>query len=436
MYEFHPYYTNDGSVGLYNESFNDIYHSATGALSEAYEKFIYPIDFDILLSKQQIKILDICYGIGYNSKSFLNFLLENFLKKISHSNHNIVQIYTNNINNKLSAYNDKIYSDNDESFKNIKKLNHVIYNEQLYSDKMIPNVSVTAVDNDKILAYLSPFIKTGEKHNKNKNINFEYHEIDKFLDKNNNNNFPKINKLINYLIFDKLLLKNNDFLTSNEVDEIINNNIYKQYFDSEIMGLYCYYKSKTGSLNHISSYKSFLHNIYYKHVSNNYKRCLKTYKLEDISFDIIVDDARHYILNNCNKYNVIFLDAFTPSKCPCLWSYEFLLQLYNNLEPDGMLLTYSTSAAVRGAMLEAGLYIGNIKSQKNCKIIGTIASNSKHLIKEPLSEYDLGLIKTRAGIFYRDKNLTGQNEAIIAARKNEVANSTRITTSQYKKQKR
>ena len=41
MSEFQPYYTNDGSVGLYSENYNDIYHSVSGALTEAYEKFIY-----------------------------------------------------------------------------------------------------------------------------------------------------------------------------------------------------------------------------------------------------------------------------------------------------------------------------------------------------------------------------------------------------------
>ena len=55
MYEFHPYFTNDGSVGLFNTDFDDIYHSATGALTEAYEKLIYPVDFDSLLKKKWIK---------------------------------------------------------------------------------------------------------------------------------------------------------------------------------------------------------------------------------------------------------------------------------------------------------------------------------------------------------------------------------------------
>lgn len=82
MYEFHPYFTNDGSVGLYSPEFNDIYHSATGALTEAYEKFILPVDMKNLLKKDSIKVLDICYGIGYNSKSFLNFIFGKiFFKK-------------------------------------------------------------------------------------------------------------------------------------------------------------------------------------------------------------------------------------------------------------------------------------------------------------------------------------------------------------------
>ena len=51
MYEFLPYITADGSVGLFNNKVNDIYHSATGALSEAYDKFISPIDFDNLIKK-------------------------------------------------------------------------------------------------------------------------------------------------------------------------------------------------------------------------------------------------------------------------------------------------------------------------------------------------------------------------------------------------
>ena len=84
-------------------------------------------------------------------------------------------------------------------------------------------------------------------------------------------------------------------------------------------------------------------------------------------------------------------------------------------------------------MLEAGFHIGNIYNERENKFTGTVATKDKSLIKYNLSEFDLGLLKTTAGIFYRDENLTAQNEAIFEARQNEVKNSDRISTSQYKK---
>ena len=218
--------------------------------------------------------------------------------------------------------------------------------------------------------------------------------------------------------------------------QILSANQYTRFFEGDIRGIY--------RGENIKGYKSiltmflrwllgFLHNIYYRHVASRYKNDLKRYKLEDIDFDLKIGDARQVIKNDNNKYNLIFLDAFTPSKCPCLWSYEFFKLLFEHLESDGMILTYSTSAAIRSAMIEAGFYIGNIYNERENKFTGTIATKDKSLIKYTLSEFDLGLLKTSAGIFYRDENLTGQNEAIFAARKKEVENTDRISTSQYKK---
>ena len=130
---------------------------------------------------------------------------------------------------------------------------------------------------------------------------------------------------------------------------------------------------------------------------------------------------------------MIFLDAFTPTKCPILWSYEFFKLLYEHLEDDGMILTYSSSASVRNAMIEAGFFIGeNFNSAKN-KSIGTIAVKNKNLIKYPLSKFDSGLLKTTAGIFYRDENLNAQNEALIERRNFEVKNSNLMSSSQCNK---
>ena len=71
-------FTDDGSLGLYNKIVDDIYHASSGAYSESYEKFILPSEYsELFKEKDEINILDICYGIGYNTKSVIN----EFVKK-------------------------------------------------------------------------------------------------------------------------------------------------------------------------------------------------------------------------------------------------------------------------------------------------------------------------------------------------------------------
>lgn len=82
------YITDDGSVGLYSEEVHDIYHSKTGALKESFDKFIAPTHFSDYCKDNQItNVLDICYGIGYNTKaaiySFLKSKNDNNTLKIN-----------------------------------------------------------------------------------------------------------------------------------------------------------------------------------------------------------------------------------------------------------------------------------------------------------------------------------------------------------------
>ena len=441
MSEFHPYFTHDGSVGLYSPQFNDIYHSATGALTEAYEKFIYPSDIESLMTKESIKVLDICYGIGYNSKSFLNYIFENysqknFSKKSLLTKLHIAPIDTDNYSRKdIRNSIDKVYDDNISNSSMDKiSLKSDQYNVSIHGDKVLPMIYIKAVDFDKFLSQLSPFIKTGAKKIDNSHLDFEYSTINKFLNSDKKIEHKKINNLINYLILLKFIEKSPKILENQDLISILNNPKYDIFLDEKIRGIFEYYYSRIGKNTPKKSFWSFLHNIYYKYVSKGYKSYLKRYNLQDIEFELKNDDARKVIIEDNNLYDLIFLDAFTPSKCPCLWSYEFFKLLFDHLEPDGKILTYTTSASVRGAMIEAGFFIGNIYNVRENKFTGTIATKNKLLIKYNLSEFDLGLIKTKAGIFYRDENLTAPNEAILACRKEEVKNSTRMSTSMYRKQ--
>ncbi len=422
MSEFQAYFTNDGSVGLYSQNYDDIYHSATGALTEAYEKFIYPINWDVLLLHDNINILDICYGIGYNTKCFLNFIFQNkkkflkkknnfkkFLNKDQSSNEDIASIYA-----------DKIIT---PKTKNC--------NETIYTDNVFNKISVTAIDNDEILFGLSPFIKTGVKNFKNDSDLLNKHNIERYL-KKKNKNFPKIKNLINFQILSKIAQNSPEIPQNPRIMSILNTKEYSRFFIGDLRRINKYLLKYTSSDYNLSN----LHNIYYRYLSYCYKNRLKRYKIQDFDFNIKIDDARNVIIDDKNLYNLIFLDAFTPSKCPCLWSYDFFRRLYEILEADGMLLTYSSSAQVRSAMKEAGFEIGYIYNKRLKKYQGTVAVKNKLLIKHPLSDADLGLLNTKAGIFYRDENLNAQNEAIIASHKIEVENSNRISSSQYLKTRR
>ena len=392
MYEFYPYYTNDGSVGLYSKEVGDIYHSTYGALTEAYEKFVLPSNLnEILKNKKEIKLLDICFGIGYNTKVFINEIVKNY-------------------------YNDTIGSDN------------VIYNDKIYTNNNFGKIYIHAIDTDEILSKLSPFFITNKKFFKNDTLPFEQEKISKMLSKKINKSY-KLEKETKYLFFELIKDKLDDSIL-----EYLTDKKYSKYFDKDIANLMHLYLSESDIYTPCNRFMLFLHNIYYKYISTSHKNALKYLKLHNIDFQLEINDARRSVKNDSEVYDLIFLDAFTPVKCPCLWTIDFFKELYNRLDEDGMLLTYSNSALVRNALINAGFYVGKIYSDLYKKYSGTIAVKNKTLIKNELSEFDLGLMKTKAGIFYRDENLSLDNEAIISAHNLEVKNSNLISSSKFIKQ--
>lgn len=68
----------DGSCGLFNNEIGDIYFSNIGAYKEAMQKFVLPSNVNNL-KNNSLKILDVCYGMGYNSKSLVDYCIKNNL---------------------------------------------------------------------------------------------------------------------------------------------------------------------------------------------------------------------------------------------------------------------------------------------------------------------------------------------------------------------
>lgn len=60
--------TNDGSFTLLNEEYGESYHSVTcGALRESMQKHVIPSFGAVVGQKGEINILDICFGLGFNT---------------------------------------------------------------------------------------------------------------------------------------------------------------------------------------------------------------------------------------------------------------------------------------------------------------------------------------------------------------------------------
>ena len=69
--------TDDGSYSINSKEINhkvETLHTSTGAISESFEKFIKPMKFDY---SQDIAILDICAGLGYNSSAAIADFMKN-----------------------------------------------------------------------------------------------------------------------------------------------------------------------------------------------------------------------------------------------------------------------------------------------------------------------------------------------------------------------
>ena len=66
--------TNDGSYTLYSAEFDEPYHSdKDGALYESLQKHVIPA-FAIKGAEDSLTILDICYGLGYNTLATLYYI--------------------------------------------------------------------------------------------------------------------------------------------------------------------------------------------------------------------------------------------------------------------------------------------------------------------------------------------------------------------------
>lgn len=67
--------TGDGSLSFYSPEYEQAFHNRHGAREEAFEKFTLPCNLlHLAQTRSELHILDICFGLGYNSGVALEYI--------------------------------------------------------------------------------------------------------------------------------------------------------------------------------------------------------------------------------------------------------------------------------------------------------------------------------------------------------------------------
>ncbi|ABX08969.1 MnmC family methyltransferase [Prochlorococcus marinus] len=142
-------------------------------------------------------------------------------------------------------------------------------------------------------------------------------------------------------------------------------------------------------------------------------------------------------------FDIIMLDAFSPKKCPQLWSQEFLQMLTKKLANNGRIITYCSAASLRKSLKDAGLIVMSLLPINNPKdwSSGTIGIKRKEMAPEGeklkiythLSDMEEEHLNTRAGIPYRDPSGYSTTQEMKRRRMKDQLSSTCKSTSSWKR---
>ena len=105
----------------------------------------------------------------------------------------------------------------------------------------------------------------------------------------------------------------------------------------------------------------------------------------NIEIKLLVGDARDSVklLNKSKqKFDFCFFDPFSPKKCPELWQKEFLSDIYNLMNNNGILTTYSYARTTRENLAKAGFILkdGPVVGRRSPSLIGV---KENKVLKQP-----------------------------------------------------
>ena len=149
---------------------------------------------------------------------------------------------------------------------------------------------------------------------------------------------------------------------------------------------------------------------------------------DNIDINVYIEDARQTIQNlEDNYYDAIFLDPFSQTMAPELFSLDFFNEFRRVIKDNGIIATYTSSAPVRAGFLEAGFHIGQgpIFGRKQG---GTLASLDVTMLDKSLPKNDeIRIALSDVGIPFRDPGLKNDSESILNNRREMRSNARHNT---------
>ena len=154
---------------------------------------------------------------------------------------------------------------------------------------------------------------------------------------------------------------------------------------------------------------------------------------ENIEINVFIEDARQTVQKlDDNTYDAIFLDPFSQNMAPELFSLEFFKEFRRVIKDDGIIATYTSSAPIRSAFIEADFYIGQgpIFGRKQG---GTLASPNPLMLDLSLPKNDeIRIALSDVGIPFRDPGLNNNSDYILEMRteeRHEARHNTKISSA-------
>ena len=159
----------------------------------------------------------------------------------------------------------------------------------------------------------------------------------------------------------------------------------------------------------------------------------KTEIPENIDINVFIEDARQSVQKlKDNTYDAIFLDPFSQNMAPELFSIDLFKEFKRIIKDNGIVATYTSSAPVRAAFIEAGFYIG-LGPIFGRKQGGTLASPSQEMLDTSLPKNDeIRIALSDVGIPFRDPGLNNSSDYILDKRteeRHEKRHTTKISSA-------